>query len=104
MKIVRGFRLHPRLEPARCRGEIFNIGSDGEFSTLDGIRIVEELLGRKARIQHVPGRPGDQLRTSACIDKIRNELGYSPRVSLEDGLAETVEWFKTHLYSETGSD
>ena len=87
-------------DPARCRGEIFNIGSDSEFKTLDAIRIVEELLGRKARMRNLPGRPGDQLRTSACIDKIRDQLGYSPRVGLEEGLAETVEWFEQHLAGE----
>ena len=87
-------------DPSRCRGEIFNIGSDSEFTTLDGIRIVEDLLGQKARTRRIPGRPGDQIRTSACIDKIRDQLGYSPRVSLEEGLGETVEWFKTNLYTD----
>lgn len=91
-------------DPARCRGEIFNIGSDSEFATMDGIRIVEELLGQKARLQHVPGRPGDQIRTSACIDKIRSQLGYAPLVTLEAGLAETVEWFQTNLHAGASRD
>ena len=56
------------------------------------------LLGRKAQTRSVPGRPGDQIRTSACIDKIRDKLGYSPRVSLEEGLRETVEWFQANPY------
>jgi UDP-glucuronate 4-epimerase len=91
-------------DPERCRGQIFNIGSDSEFATLDAIRIVEELLDRKARIRNQPGRPGDQLRTSACIDKIRDRLGYTPRVGLETGLAETVAWFKRQLPIQEGSN
>ena len=70
---------------------------------LDGIRIVEEILGRKARIENVPGRPGDQLRTAANIDKIRDQLGYAPRVGLEEGLRETVAWFQERL-SENAAD
>ena len=83
--------------PGVCAGEIFNIGSDAEFRTLDGIRIVEEILDRKARIENVPGRPGDQLRTAANIEKIRDQLGYAPRVGLEEGLRETVAWFQERL-------
>ena len=90
-------------QPARCRGEVFNIGSDSEFKTLEGIRIVEELLGRKARTRPVAGRPGDQIRTSACIDKIRNQLGYSPCVTLEEGLRETVAWFQANPYNAADS-
>lgn len=83
--------------PGVCAGEIFNIGSDAEFRTLDAIRIVEEILGRKARIENVPGRPGDQLRTAANIDKLREQLDYAPRVGLEEGLRETVAWFEERL-------
>lgn len=84
-------------KPDTCAGEIFNIGSDEEFKTLDGIRIVEEILGRTARIEPVAGRPGDQIRTAANIDKIRHFLGYAPRVRLEEGLRETVTWFEERL-------
>jgi nucleoside-diphosphate-sugar epimerase len=81
-------------DPDLCAGEIFNIGSDEEFQTLDAIHIVEDILGAKARIEKVPGRPGDQIRTAAQIDKIRERLGYAPTVSLEEGLRETVAWFQ----------
>ena len=81
-------------DPDLCAGEIFNIGSDEEFQTLDAIHIVEDILGTKARIEKVPGRPGDQIRTAAQIDKIRERLEYAPTVSLEEGLRETVAWFQ----------
>lgn len=91
-------------EPGLCAGEIFNIGSDSEFQTVDAIRIVEDILGTKARIEKVPGRPGDQTRTAAQIGKIRERLGYAPTVSLEEGLRETVAWFRQQTeMDQTGS-
>ncbi len=87
-------------QPEACAGEVFNIGSDEEFKTMDGIRIVEEIVGRKARTDDVAGRPGDQIRTSANIDKIRRNLGYAPQVSLEEGLRETVAWFEEQIERE----
>jgi len=77
-----------------CLGEIVNIGSDVETTTAEGMRIVEELLGKKAKIVVTPQRPGDQLRTYANIEKARRLLGYAPQTKPEEGLKAEVEWFK----------
>ncbi|MCX7013667.1 MAG: NAD-dependent epimerase/dehydratase family protein [Candidatus Sumerlaeota bacterium] len=84
-----------------CRGEIINIGSDIEITTGDGIRIVEKILGRKARLAIQPKRSGDQLRTRASIDKARRLLGYSPKTRPEDGLRAEVEWFAKRVYGKS---
>lgn len=76
-----------------CRGQIFNIGSEVEVRTGDGIDILERILGRRARMVLRPARPGDQQRTCAVIDKAREVLGYEPRHSLEDALREQVDWY-----------
>ena len=78
----------------QCVGEIFNIGADFEFTTGEGIRIVESLIGREARKVIKPKRTGDQLRTFANIDKARRILGYNPTTRLEDGLRAEVDWFR----------
>lgn len=89
--IVRGITLaFERWDAAR--GEIFNIGSDVEVTTGEGLRLVERLLGKRARIQRLPKRPGDQLRTHAHIAKARRLLGYAPETSLEEGLRAEIEW------------
>jgi nucleoside-diphosphate-sugar epimerase len=94
--IMRGFLavLDHRDEVA---GEIFNIGSDIETTTGQGIETVERILGKKTKFQMLPRRFGDQLRTHANIDKARRVLGYSPKVAPEEGLRRTVEWYREEI-------
>ncbi|MHC4247408.1 MAG: NAD-dependent epimerase/dehydratase family protein [Planctomycetota bacterium] len=80
-----------------CQGEIFNIGSDIEITTGEGIEIVEEIIGRSARIEVQPPRHGDQLRTHADITKARQVLGYSPETTPQEGLRAEVEWYKSRI-------
>ena len=80
-----------------CQGEIFNIGSDIEITTGEGIEIVEEIIGRSARIAVQPPRHGDQLRTHADITKARQVLGYSPETTPQEGLRAEVEWYKSRI-------
>jgi nucleoside-diphosphate-sugar epimerase len=76
----------------RLAGEIVNIGCDTAITTLRGIQIVEEILGRRARIVRQARRSGDQLHTRANIEKARRLLDYSPRTTPEVGLAAEVDW------------
>jgi len=77
----------------RLIGEVVNLGTEATHRTMDGIRIVEEIMGRKVRIDHRPARPGDQLRTSASIAKARALLGYEPSTPFREGLEAEVAWF-----------
>jgi nucleoside-diphosphate-sugar epimerase len=80
-----------------CNGEIFNIGTAEAITTGAGIKIVEKIMGKKARIKIEPKRPGDQLKTHANINKARNVLGYNPTTKPEDGLRKEVEWYQANL-------
>lgn len=83
----------------RCIGEIFNLGIESAITTGEGIRIVEQIIGRPARIERRPPRPGDQTRTQANIDKARAMLGYNPSTSPQVGLAEAVRWYRDEVFS-----
>jgi len=80
-----------------CVGEIFNIGSDTSITTGEGIQIVEQIVGRPVRVDRRPRRAGDQKATHANIAKARRVLGYNPTTTPREGLARTVEWYRTHI-------
>lgn len=77
-----------------CNTEIFNLGTEEENSTETGIAVVEEILQKKIKIEHLAARPGDQSRTRANIDKARKLLEYNPKTSLKEGLEAQVKWFQ----------
>lgn len=79
---------------AVCNGEIFNLGTETESTTAQGIETVEELLQKKINTESKPPRAGDQSRTKANIDKARKLLNYDPGTSLKEGLEAQIRWFK----------
>lgn len=83
-----------------CVGEIFNIGTDVAITTGEGIRIVEEIIGKPAKIARKPKRPGDQLRTQANIEKARRILGYHPTTPARVGLEKEVAWYQQHIFGK----
>lgn len=84
----------------RAIGEIFNIGTDQTVTTGEGIKVVERLLGKSARLIVTPRRPGDQKETGANIEKARRVLGYNPTVGIEEGLAQQVVWYKDKIHDK----
>jgi nucleoside-diphosphate-sugar epimerase len=78
-------------------GEIINFGTEVEHSTQEGIEAVEQVLGTSIRINVIPKRAGDQLRTKANIDKARTLLDYNPQTSLLEAVKYQVEWFKANF-------
>jgi nucleoside-diphosphate-sugar epimerase len=73
--------------------EIFNLGTEIESTTQQGIDLVEKLTGKKINVVVVPRRAGDQLRTQAVISKARQLLGYNPTTTLEEGITKHIEWY-----------
>lgn len=78
-------------------GEIINLGAEDEHKTQEGIRMVEEILGKRIDLKITPKRQGDQSRTLANIQKAKKMLGYEPKTSLKDGLRLQVEWYKENF-------
>ena len=86
-------------QPDKAVGEIFNIGSDKEMTTGQGIAIVEDIMGKSAKFDMKPRRPGDQLRTCANISKAREILGYEPKTSLAIALEKQVNWYQERIFA-----
>ncbi|WP_062517443.1 dTDP-glucose 4,6-dehydratase [Demequina gelatinilytica] len=79
-------------------GETYLIGADGEASNKDVIAAVLELMGHAPDdFEHVPDRPGHDLRYAIDATRLREELGWEPQYGdFRTGLAATVEWYREH--------
>src|SRR5262249_3979097 len=78
---------------AMSRGSgTYNVGGALEASLRDAIPILEGLAGTKLDVLEEPVVPGDQRRSHADTTRIRAELGWEPRVGLEDGLTAQWQW------------
>jgi UDP-glucose 4-epimerase len=59
-------------------------------------RRLREVSGKSsARVEHAPARPGEQRRSAVDPSKAERVLGWKPRVSIDDGLRQTYDWFVT---------
>jgi len=75
-------------------GEIYNICSGNEMDNLTLVKKILNIMGRdEDLIEFVEDRPGHDIRYSLDFSKIRRELQWKPRHSLEDALEKTVEWY-----------
>jgi len=74
--------------------EIFNLGESQTVSLSRMIELLEAALGKKAVIDRQPLQPGDVPLTFADISKAREMLGYNPRVKIEEGILQFVDWFR----------
>ena len=89
---VRG--IHLALTKGRA-GEVYNIGGGTELTNKELTERLLEACGADwGSVDNVTDRKGHDRRYSLDITKISNELGYAPRVSFDEGLARTVEWYR----------
>jgi nucleoside-diphosphate-sugar epimerase len=75
----------------------YNVGGALEASLNDAIAVLERISGRTLAVARHPVVAGDQRRTKADTTRIRDELGWAPGVSLEDGLQAQWTWAATRL-------
>lgn len=74
--------------------EIFNLGNSSPISLNEFISTIEDVVGKNANIKQVEMQAGDVTKTYADISKANRLLGYSPQVSLKEGMKEMWEWFR----------
>ncbi len=74
--------------------EVYNLGESRTVSLSELVALLEKTLGVKARIKRLPPQPGDVKRTYADVSKARANLGYNPRVPVEEGLRRFALWLR----------
>ncbi|MFI6090859.1 dTDP-glucose 4,6-dehydratase [Streptomyces sp. NPDC051218] len=77
-------------------GAVYNVGGGTELTNRELTERLLRMVGADwSMVENVADRKGHDRRYSVDITTISTELGYRPRVSFDEGLAETVEWYKT---------
>ena len=76
--------------------EVINLGSDSPIVLIDTIRLIEELVGKKAELSHQPFHPADVRATWANIQKAEKFLGWRPQVTFREGITALVEWYQAN--------
>lgn len=74
--------------------EIFNLGNDHPVELMQVINMIEDLLGKKAVMNFLPRHPADVVATWAHIEKAREKLNWYPKISIEEGIRKTVDWYR----------
>lgn len=90
-----------RAPAAACQGQAYNIGGGRSVTILEVLTALGRLLDVDPCPTHTEARPGDVRNSAADISAALRDLGYKPEVSLEDGLAATIAWYRTRT-SEPG--
>jgi len=73
---------------------VFNLGRGQPAVLLDVIRLIEKCLATRARLRFLPEQPGDPPLTHADVGKAAAFLNYRPSVSIEEGIAHYVRWYR----------
>jgi dTDP-glucose 4,6-dehydratase len=86
--------IHKVLMNGRA-GEVYNIGGGRELTNNEITSLILSAMGKdESSIEYVEDRKGHDLRYSVDWTKINRELGYEPQVKFEDGLRETIQWYR----------
>lgn len=94
--VVDALRLAMFDEEAKGHN-VYNVGTGSSVSVLRIVRIIEGLLGKTAILETLPPQLGDIPRSCADITKINRELGFSPKVSITDGLRMFCDWLASRI-------
>ena len=78
-------------------GEVYNIGGGQELSNLEITNLILKLMGANSdSIEYVEDRKGHDFRYSVNCEKAKKELGYEPKINFNNGLLETINWYKNN--------
>jgi len=81
----------------KASGEVINVATGGRISLNHLFRTVRDFVGAKVEPIYADPRAGDVKDSQADISKAKALLGYAPTVTFEDGLKQTVEWYRSSM-------
>jgi len=75
---------------------IYNIGNNNTVLLMDFIHILEDCLGKKARLNMLPMQKGDVKATFANVEALNEAVGFKPKTNIKEGLKKFVTWYKRY--------
>ena len=88
--------MHPDPASSSAPFRIYNIGNNRPVHLMYFIEVLEQEIGKKAKINYLPMQPGDVLATFADIDELTQAVDYRPVTSIEEGLHKFVQWYREY--------
>ena len=92
--IIQGIRVSIEKNYVR---EIFNLGNNRCENLMDMIVLIEESLGKKAKINLMDIQPGDVEKSFADIEYSRDKLGFEPTTSITEGIPMFIRWYRNYV-------
>jgi UDP-glucuronate 4-epimerase len=83
---------------------LYNIGNNNPVELMDFIRVLEEKLGRKAKVNMLPIQPGDVPATCADVDDLMRDTGFRPSTTIDEGIGRFVEWYLASYAAGVAND
>jgi len=81
---------------AKAPYRLYNIGNNAPVELMHYIKVLEDCLGKKAEMNMLPLQPGDVPDTYANVEDLVADVDYKPNTSVEDGIANFVNWYKSY--------
>ena len=92
--LVQGLLLTAERYPI---ADPINIGNDEEVSIGNLVQLILKASGKQLAVLFDPSKPSGQLRRCPDLQRAKDRLGYSPRISTRDGVRRTVEWYRDNI-------
>ena len=91
------FKLNKNISfYSKAKLRILNIGNNDPQQLEKYISYIEKHTGKKAKKNYMPFQTGDALKTSANVTKLKKLIGYSPKIKINEGIYNFVNWFKKY--------
>jgi UDP-glucuronate 4-epimerase len=87
--------LDQPVDPKRLH-RLYNLGNNRPEPVLRFIKVIEQALNCKAMLKFEPMQPGDVKATAAEIEDSRRDLGFDPKIEIDEGLPRFVRWYKDY--------
>ena len=75
---------------------IYNIGNNRPVELLEVVRLLEDVIGKKAKRELLPMQPGDVTETYADVDDLMRDVNFRPATPIEDGISRFVDWYRSY--------